>query len=395
VGCGFVGVVRRQVFSLAFVLAEQGGRLLLDLAGERVIRRAAEPRLGPDVLEDRLLEPDLQIVLVSEREHEEAVVANGRAAAHLPDLRWACPLRVDFGVHHRLRQYRWLSATEFFRMLSDDLRRLVFEMFGRHFVSLLVCYRPKTGPDTGKEKCRNYSGFILTIRGIWHLVTAGHILQRLEKAVNSGEVEITRSYLLDSYGSGRVTNLPNPFDFEDAPKTYLYDDEAGLDFGLILLRPYYQRLLEANKILPFSEVDWVKQPAKFEAMFMLGLPFELNPGEVRLDGITIEPALLRVEQLDGPPDDLPEAKVTAYPRFWGRISAVTGLSDIEGMSGGPIYGQAYDRDGNLRYWAVAIQSGWFRTSGIVAANPVSVMGWIMERYLATLVEEGSPPEREG
>ena len=54
-------------------------------------------------------------------------------------------------------------------MLSEDLRRLVFGMFGRHFVSLLVCYIPKTGTDAGKEKCRNYSGFILSIRGRWHL----------------------------------------------------------------------------------------------------------------------------------------------------------------------------------------------------------------------------------
>lgn len=264
--------------------------------------------------------------------------------------------------------------------IGPDFRRLIFEMFGRHFVSLLVCYRPKTGPDAGKEKCRNYSGFILTIRGIWHLVTAGHILEGLENAMHSGEVEITRSYLLDSYGSERVTDLPNPIDFADIPKTYLYDNEAGLDFGLLLLRPYYQRLLEANKILPFSEIDWVKQPSRFEALFMLGLPFQFNPGDVRPEGITIEPALIRVVQLDGPPADLPEAKETPYPRFWGRIPGMIGLSDIDGMSGGPIYGLAYDKDRNLRYWAVAIQSGWFKKSGIVAANPVSVMGLIMERY---------------
>jgi hypothetical protein len=280
---------------------------------------------------------------------------------------------------------------------GPDFRRQLFGMFGRHFVSLLVCYRPKTGPDAGKEKCRNYSGFILTIRGIWHLVTAGHILEGLEKAMDSGQVEVTRSYLLDSYGAERVTDLPNPFDFEGAPKTYLYDDDAGLDFGLILLRPYYQRLLQANKIMPFSEIDWVKQPAKFEALFMLGLPFELNPGDVRPDGITIEPAIIRLEQLDGPPGGLPEAKETLYPRFWGRIPGMTGLSDIEGMSGGPIYGLAYDKDRNLRYWAVAIQSGWFKTAGVVAANPVSVMGTIMERYLARLddEEDRSSAEHDG
>jgi hypothetical protein len=264
-------------------------------------------------------------------------------------------------------------------MSPEELRKHVFEMFGRHFVSLLVCYRHKSGPEAGKEKCKNYSGFILTIRGLWHLVTAGHILEGLEKAMESGEVEITRSYLLDSYGSGRVADLPNPFDFADAPKTYLYDDEAGLDFGLILLRPYYQRLLAANKILPFSEIDWVKQPEKFEAMFMLGLPFEINSSEIRPEGVSINPALMPIEQIDGPPKDLPDVKETLYPRFWARLISRKGIDDIGGMSGGPIFGLAHDKEGNLRYWAVAIQSGWWKGPGVIAANPVSVMGLMMER----------------
>jgi hypothetical protein len=72
-----------------------------------------------------------------------------------PVSRFRRPPRADFGIHHRLKQYALDPLPRGnSRMLSDDLRRLVFEMFGRHFVSLLVCYRPKTGPDAGSRGFR-------------------------------------------------------------------------------------------------------------------------------------------------------------------------------------------------------------------------------------------------
>jgi hypothetical protein len=267
------------------------------------------------------------------------------------------------------------------------IAKQAFEMFGRHFVSLAILFKMKTGSNAGTEFCRNYSGFILTIQGAWNLVTAGHGLKQLRSDLQSGDVEITRSYLIDSYGAGRVTDLPNWFDFESAPKTYVYEEEEGLDYGLILLRPYYQSLLQANKIQPFSELDWVKQPREFEAYFMVGLPFHLNPKELQDDGVLINFAMIQVEKLDGPPAGV---EPTAYPRFWGKLKTTGKVEKLEGMSGGPIFGFAKDKDANDRYWPVAIQSGWYESWGIVAGTPVPLMGQIMDYMLTQPQEEECP-----
>src|SRR5262245_55374717 len=155
-------------------------------------------------------------------------------------------------------------------VVMDDHRKLaieVHELFGRHFVSMAGGFfrLNNHGKSHGKEIGFNFSGFILSIRGRWNLVTAGHILRKLESGLIANQIALNRCYLIDSYGPNPATDLPTPFTFEDAPK--IYADQDGLDFGLIGLSDYYTRLLLANGVLPFAEIDWVKQPQQFDAYF--------------------------------------------------------------------------------------------------------------------------------
>jgi hypothetical protein len=256
-------------------------------------------------------------------------------------------------------------------------------MFGRHFVDVHIKYRKKKGDHAGKVVNQHISGFFLTIRGAWNLVTAGHVLQDLERQLRRDEIEVLLCRLIDTFGANRVTDLPTPFDFEGASKLHVNDDALGLDFGLILLRPLFEASMKANGILPFSEVDWIKQPEEFQRHFMMGLPAILNPAlEADSEG-RVSWSIRIVHKEDGPPAGV---EPTSFARFWGRLEPSERVPDIRGMSGGPIFGLANDKEGRQRYWPVAIQSGWFPQYRIVAGTPLRTMGMLMERYLAEMFD---------
>jgi len=71
-------------------------------------------------------------------------------------------------------------------------------------------------------------------------------------------------------------------------------------------------------------------------------------------------------------------KEVAAERFYARVPLPIGsadgrdisLTDIAGMSGGPVFAVAHDGKNTLRYWVVAVQSTWLKSSRILAACPI-------------------------
>lgn len=264
----------------------------------------------------------------------------------------------------------------------DDRQRFatqMHEMFGRHFVSFAGSYFQlnKQGKPTGKPAGFNFSAFVLSVRGQWNLVTAGHILSNLESHLNAKQIVLNHSYLVDSYGPDPTTSQPTPFVFEDAPKMYV--DRDGLDFGLIALSQYYVESLRANGVLPFGEIDWVNQPVDFDAFYLLGLPTEMNRPSFDSTSLILNPLIMRLDRLEGVPPCFDE---TPYPRFFGHLRDPGEIKDIDGMSGGPVFGIGKDADGNCRYWVVGIQSGWLASKRIIAATPLPVVGRLIEGIIA-------------
>ena len=88
---------------------------------------------------------------------------------------------------------------------------------------------------------------------MWCLATAGHILGDLEQHLREGSIRVVRYALLDDFGPDVISHDPIPFDYGRAPKYYINDREAGLDFALIGLGLYYQGLLQANGIVAISQ----------------------------------------------------------------------------------------------------------------------------------------------
>jgi hypothetical protein len=267
----------------------------------------------------------------------------------------------------------------------EAAKRQILAYFGNHLVSLAGSYVEidVAGRDVGQEKFFAYSGFIMSVRGVWCLVTAGHCLENLDQPLRAKRIRLTNCVLADYFGDAPRVREPMPFDYDGAQALAVHDLAAGLDFGLLPLRPFYRMSLEANGIRAISEENWVAQePDACDFFAILGLPeclvsdpSALVPHGDRVAGV-VSPTLVWVNPVRLPPDEIPPA---TFPWFIGRVGCATALPSIVGMSGGPIFGFKKGEDGMLRYWIVAVQSRWRESARITFGCPV--------RTFATLVEQ--------
>jgi len=274
--------------------------------------------------------------------------------------------------------------------IDDPKFDKAFRFFCRHLVSLCGWYYPLDSNEepTGQIQFFSFSGFVFSIRGKWCWVTAGHILNDLEQFISDKKIKVTKYALIDYFGLNVVSYDPIPFDYERVPKFYMYDDEAGLDFGLVALSPYYQKLLEANNIVPVSEENWIYQhKVEFDQHIMLGLPevfITTKPSISETDDQIISdvsPVMIYITRLNEIPDNLPKKQ---FPRFIGKISDDCPLDNIKGMSGSPVFG--FDKKGD-KYWIVAVQStklnsGDLSRDKLIFACPVPVFATLVEGMIA-------------
>jgi hypothetical protein len=248
------------------------------------------------------------------------------------------------------------------------------QFFCRHLIALCVTYR-RQGEDS--DRFAAYSGTLIMLHNTVFLLTAGHILEDLERARSSEDVEFKTAVLADTFGLNRISNLPIPFDLKGAKFFHINDEEEGLDFGVIALSPYYVRLLSANGVVALQEVNWARQDrVAFNFYAMLGFPEEFVSENVNDAGEgLVYPSMFRVHRLEPPPADTP---VTRHPRFVGQIDQELPLNSVKGMSGGPIFGFTVGEE--TRYWVVALQSTWRPASRIVYGCSLPVLASLMTSW---------------
>lgn len=266
--------------------------------------------------------------------------------------------------------------------IGNPIIHQAFKYFCRHLVSLVCRCDPidATGKPAGPPEFFGLSGQVLSIRGAWFLLTAGHIIKGVEDRLASGRYALS-FYLVDDLGPNVVDHNIIQFEYQDSLKWYW--DEDGVDVGLVSLRPYYRSLLQANGIEPISEEHWRNQSnVECNRHLMLGFPTELigmdikqTPQGYRLTG-SISPAMIFVTKLDDPP---PDAASVGNPRFVGQIGAHV-IADIDGMSGGPIFGIEKGRED--RYWTVAVQHSWLPSKRVIFGTPVSFIGKFIDEVVS-------------
>ncbi len=132
----------------------------------------------------------------------------------------------------------------------------IVQFFCRHLVSLFIVYRHKDDPDEAGKPPRFLasSGTLIAIQNHVFYLTAGHVLQGIEKRLlRNRDVEIPAVRLVDSFGLGAPSHLSIPFDLAGTPLFYIDDEADGLDFGVIHIRPYYVHLLAKGGVIALDE----------------------------------------------------------------------------------------------------------------------------------------------
>jgi hypothetical protein len=275
--------------------------------------------------------------------------------------------------------------------LTEQCERFV-KFLCRHVVCMGITYiaLDELGNDVGPQRTLFCTCFVVQFRGLWLLLTAGHILkEELDENVEARRMRIVSSCLGDHFGPDAKVKLPVSFDYEATPRFYVDDRELGLDLGIIGLRPYFQQHLAANGVAPVTEENWLQQhQVQFDSFGLLGFPaatIRVAPhvGEFGEEEAGVVPAyLIVVEKLDSLPEGMQKSRL---PFFVGRIHAQLPFEDIKGMSGGPIIGFRFAPQ--FQYWIVALQSRWHKPSRTILACPVPVFMDVLDREFQVLVND--------
>lgn len=248
------------------------------------------------------------------------------------------------------------------------------DYFSSHLVTMIYRHeeRDRHGkPVKGTITVGNGSGFLMVYRDVWFLLTAGHVIEEIERLF-SLPVGHASVHLVDGLGYEARYHHQYPLPYEALRRTPVGDADR-IDYGLIILNDLTIEALKANNLKPVTPENWRNPPEEFEEYFLVGTPQELvglNSRSAVADVEKVGAVLLPVTPINTPPEHM----ATPFPRFYGRINLPSGdsthppLTTILGMSGGPIFGMNKIGERYV-YWFYAMQSGWDESSRTIAACP--------------------------
>jgi hypothetical protein len=268
---------------------------------------------------------------------------------------------------------------------TDNPKRQLLTELCRHIVCLnwvdITTGRPEDSESHGERdpQAVTVSAFVISVRAIWFLVTAGHVIREIRTRLAKGR-RIVTARLMDGF-STQQSLPPIPFPLADTLQSHI--NKGGFDYALIPLRRAYVRLLMAGGVLALDEETWSDPPDSADAYFLLGFPQSAvttrvteGAGQCNVS-LGVGTPLLRVKPVHNL-DEVPEDMRYAPNRFFGRVPIPTregggedpSLNSIKGMSGGPLFAVRFEGLHSLRYWVIAVQSAWAEASRVIAACPI-------------------------
>ncbi|KAA0090997.1 hypothetical protein [Burkholderia gladioli] len=232
----------------------------------------------------------------------------------------------------------------------------------RHFVSLM-CY------DHGEEALKqngglpavyNFSGFVVELGSDWLVITAGHIFDGLKQAVKGG-AKLTNWSVDDSaVSTAPQPPIPIPLDI-DADVFFLHDEVPGMDYAALVLPKLACRALVEQGIVPVRQPEWSTEGLEgFNTWLLVGVPFQTTKMAFGAPQIEKYIATIKVDRLTERPEGFLD---TEFSRLYAKIDFSSigdngpTITDIEGMSGGPIFGLRGTPD-NFEYRLIGVQSSW-------------------------------------
>lgn len=260
--------------------------------------------------------------------------------------------------------------------MTNDINKQFFNAVGRHFVTLSCV---QTIPESSTEKPLLFSGFMVDIRGVWFYITAGHILRDIRASLASGgKFDIWR--LGDQTAGNLFNDTAIPFDFDIDRWIVIEDEEEGLDYAALALNELYCRCLHAGGVTPINNEGWGNHLTEYDQWILVGVPSESVTYDEK-SIITARPTMLPIIPCEEPK----AAGKRASNQFYGRIKqdSLSEKIDIDGMSGGPIFG-VMRCDQKLRYKVIGVQSSWYPLSRVIAACPFSSLAHALEKLVVSV-----------
>ncbi len=253
----------------------------------------------------------------------------------------------------------------------------------RHLVSFTGDYVPidEVGRPTSKATFFSYSGFIIAYKGCWFFVTAGHIIENLDKLLEDRRIRLEHCHFQDSFAKGVQSAEVVPFGYEGARKAYFNNDD-GWDVALIGITSMYRALLERGGVIPIPMDGWREVlSSDFEFYGILGLASEkiVRTRGVTAAGRTTIGGAAPVFLMGHKSDAVPVGTAPAEPWLAIQLLDMGQINDMDGMSGGPIYGINNMPDGTSQYTAAGIQSMWFRPTQVAFGTPMTRVMEVLER----------------
>ena len=251
-----------------------------------------------------------------------------------------------------------------------NLTESMIKSAGKHFIGLSGVQE-----TNGQKNAHIFSSFIVDVDGLWILITAGHILRAIQSAINAGSsFDVWR--LDDQMASeGNGVAFPVPFDFVLQDWFVLEDQAIGLDYAALHLSDYFIRHLKAGGVEPIEESAWGDYIQEHDFWVLFGIPSETVAYDEETQ-MAARFAVLPLEETD-PPKGLIS---NSGNKFFAKISDLGNITDIDGMSGGPVF-SLKKVGGVWNYHVIGVQSSWYKSQKILAACPIKSFLVELQRIL--------------
>jgi len=209
------------------------------------------------------------------------------------------------------------------------------------------------------------SCFVVEVEGNWVLITAGHVIEGLCKYLDAG-------YSLSSFElHDKLTghNFPHGVIFPFDPRECGWIKQDWGDFAAWLLEPLTIAALKAGGVQPIAQQAWGDDPIDgYDHLLLIGVPAEACR-HVAGKHFQVKATLIPLKLCTTPTSTVEPLHPNMRAARMIQRSDGLAVGDLDGMSGGPIFG-VRDTDKGSVYFVAGIQSGWLPESRIVLFFPI-------------------------
>jgi len=215
------------------------------------------------------------------------------------------------------------------------------------------------------------AGFVLDVKGQWYWLTAGHVIEDIEKHGLQHSTQIAEEFkLIDQFGTTVIEDHFHyiPFAFENAWRFFEHDDESGMDYGIVALGELEKRALQKNNITPITPKVWQNpSPLRMPFLFVFGFPSDQI--EPRYAENTEGFSVIAKPTACGVSMTLEKVQDPKPCRIYAKLGENWPEGELDGFSGGPAF--AVTKSG---YQIIALQSGWDRPNRVAFVCPLQIVG---------------------